>query len=113
MPDLFLNKLFSLKDQVAVITGGSGVLGGAMARGLALAGARVVVLGRNEARASAVVAAITASGGESMAVLANVRDRSQLETARDAVLKRWGNIDILVNAAGGNVPAATVTTDAT
>ncbi len=73
MSDLILNKLFSLKDRVAVVTGGSGVLGGAMAKGLALAGARVVVLGRNEARASAVVADITANGGESMAVLADVR----------------------------------------
>ena len=82
MSDLILNKLFSLKDRVAIVTGGSGVLGGAMARGLALAGARVAVLGRNEARASAVVADITANGGESMAVLADVSDRSQLNSQR-------------------------------
>ncbi|MBW4565074.1 MAG: SDR family oxidoreductase [Mojavia pulchra JT2-VF2] len=112
-PDLILHKLFSLKDQVAVVTGGSGVLGGAMARGLALAGARVAVLGRNEARAIAVVADITANGGESMAVLADVGDRSQLEIAKDSVLKHWGQIDILINAAGGNIPAATITPDAT
>lgn len=113
MPDLILHKLFSLKDQVAVVTGGSGALGGAIARGLSLAGARVAVLGRNEARAGAVVDAITAMGGESMAVLADVGDRSQLETAKSAILKRWGQIDILVNMAGGNVPAATIATDAT
>jgi NAD(P)-dependent dehydrogenase (short-subunit alcohol dehydrogenase family) len=112
-PNLILHKLFSLKDQVAVVTGGSGVLGGAMARGLALAGARVVVLGRNEVRAAAVVSDITANGGESMAVLADVSDRSQLEIARDTVLKHWGQIDILINAAGGNIPAATITPDAT
>ncbi|MBD2519466.1 SDR family oxidoreductase [Nostoc sp. FACHB-973] len=111
--DLILHQLFSLKDQVAVITGGSGVLGGAMARGLALAGARIVVLGRNEARADAVVADITANGGESMVVLADVGDRSQLEIAKDSILKHWGQIDILVNAAGGNIPAATITGDAT
>ncbi|MDZ8187583.1 MAG: SDR family oxidoreductase [Nostoc sp. ChiSLP02] len=111
-PDLILDKLFSLKDQVAVVTGGYGVLGGAMARGLALAGARVVVLGRNEVRADAVVADITANGGESMAVLADVGDRSQLEIAKHAILKHWGQIDILVNAAGGNIPAATITPDA-
>lgn len=104
MPDLILNKLFSLKDQVAVVTGASGVLGGAMARGLALAGAKVAVLGRNEARASAVVAEIAASGGESMAVLADVCDRSQLEIAKTAILKEWGQIDILVNMAGGMFP---------
>lgn len=113
MPDLILHKLFSLKDQVAVVTGGSGALGGAMARGLSLAGARVAVLGRNEARAGAVVDAITGMGGESMAVLADVSDRTQLETAKSAILQRWGQIDILVNMAGGNVPAATIGTDAT
>jgi ABC-type sugar transport system substrate-binding protein len=74
-------------------TGGSGVLGGAMARGLALAGARVVVLGRNEALAEAVIAEITANAGESMAVLAGVSDRSQLEIARDKTIQRWGQID--------------------
>lgn len=111
-PDLILDKLFSLKDHVAIVTGGYGVLGGAMARGLALAGARVVVLGRNETRADAVVADITANGGESMAVLADVGDRSQLEIAKHAILKHWGQIDILVNAAGGNIPAATITADA-
>ncbi|WP_138498092.1 SDR family oxidoreductase [Nostoc sp. PA-18-2419] len=110
-PDLILNQLFSLKDQVAVITGGSGVLGGAMAQGLALAGARVVVLGRNQARADAVVADISATGGESMAVLADVGDRLQLEIAKHTILKHWGQIDILVNAAGGNIPAATITAD--
>jgi NAD(P)-dependent dehydrogenase (short-subunit alcohol dehydrogenase family) len=111
MSDL-LHKLFSLKDQVAVVTGGSGALGGAMARGLALAGARVVVIGRNEPRADAVVADITANGGESIALLADVSDRSQLEIARYAILNHWGQIDILVNAAGGNIPAATITADA-
>lgn len=113
MPNLILDKLFSLQNQVAVITGGSGVLGGAIARGLGLAGARVAVLGRNEARAEAVVKDIIAHGGESVAVLADVSDRAQLEVARDAILQHWGQIDILINAAGGNVPAATITPDAT
>ncbi|MDZ8067051.1 MAG: SDR family oxidoreductase [Nostoc sp. DedQUE08] len=111
MSELILSKLFSLKERVAVVTGGSGVLGGAMAKGLALAGARVVVLGRNEVRAGAVVAEITANGGESMAVVADVSDRSQLEIARDVIIQRWDEIDILVNMAGGNIPAATITAD--
>ncbi|BAY98077.1 short-chain dehydrogenase/reductase SDR HrmU [Tolypothrix tenuis PCC 7101] len=113
MPNLILDRLFSLQGQVAVITGGSGVLGGAIARGLGLAGARVAVMGRNEARAEAVVKDIIANGGESLAVLADVSDRAQLEVARDAILQHWGQIDILINAAGGNIPAATITPDAT
>jgi NAD(P)-dependent dehydrogenase (short-subunit alcohol dehydrogenase family) len=108
-----LTELFSLDGQVAIVTGGTGVLGGAMARGLAQAGARVGVLGRRRAQAEQVVAAIEQAGGEALALPADVLQREQLEAARDAVLERWGRIDILVNAAGGNVPAATLAEGAT
>jgi NAD(P)-dependent dehydrogenase (short-subunit alcohol dehydrogenase family) len=108
-----LSKLFSLDGQVAVVTGGTGVLGGVMARGLAQAGARVGVLGRRQAQADMVVAEIARAGGEGLAVPADVLKKEQLEAARDALLDRWGQIDILVNAAGGNVPAATLTEGAT
>jgi NAD(P)-dependent dehydrogenase (short-subunit alcohol dehydrogenase family) len=104
-----LTDLFSLEGQVAIVTGGTGVLGGAMARGLARAGARVGVLGRRQAQADTVVAEIAQAGGEAMALPADVLKKEQLETARDALLDRWGRVDILVNAAGGNVPAATLT----
>ena len=102
------NNLFSLEGQVAVITGGTGVLGGAMARGLAQAGARVGVLGRRREQAEAVVTDIESLGGVGMALPADVLDRQQLEAARDAVLSQWGRLDILVNAAGGNMPSATL-----
>jgi NAD(P)-dependent dehydrogenase (short-subunit alcohol dehydrogenase family) len=102
-----LNDLFSLQGKVAVVTGGTGVLGGAMARGLALAGARVGILGRRAEQASQVIGAITGQGGEAIPLAADVLDRSQLEVARDTALARWGQIDILVNAAGGNLPGAT------
>ena len=101
-----LQQWFGLDDQVALITGGTGVLGGAMARGLAQAGARVAVLGRRREQAEAVVAAIAAEGGEALAVPADVLDRAQLEQARASLLERWGRLDILVNAAGGNMTAA-------
>lgn len=103
-----LTELFSLNGQVAVVTGGTGVLGGAMAQGLARAGARVGILGRRAPLAGEVAAKIQRAGGEALALPADVLDRDQLEAARQAVLDRWGRVDILVNAAGGNVPAATL-----
>jgi NAD(P)-dependent dehydrogenase (short-subunit alcohol dehydrogenase family) len=104
-----LTDLFSLEGRVAIVTGGTGVLGGAMARGLARAGARVGILGRRQAQADTVVAQIEQAGGAALALPADVLEKAQLEAARDAALERWGRIDILVNAAGGNVPAATLT----
>jgi NAD(P)-dependent dehydrogenase (short-subunit alcohol dehydrogenase family) len=103
-----LRDLFSLQGKVALVTGATGVLGGGMARTLASSGARVAVLGRREERASRVAGEIEAAGGESLALLADVLDKDRLETARGALLERWGRLDILVNAAGGNVPEATL-----
>ena len=103
-----LDELFGLSGRVAVVTGGTGVLGGAMARGLARAGARVGVLGRRREQAEVVAAEIAAAGGEALALAADVLERGQLEAARDQVLAHWGRLDILVNAAGGNLPAATL-----
>jgi NAD(P)-dependent dehydrogenase (short-subunit alcohol dehydrogenase family) len=93
---------------VAVVTGGTGVLGSAIARGLAGAGARVGVLGRREERAFAIANEIAGSGGEAIALPADVLRRKQLEAAWRRVQERWGRIDILVNAAGGNRPGAVV-----
>ena len=107
----FLSSLFALDGQVAVVTGGTGVLGSAMARGLAQAGATVAILGRDEARAAATVAAIRDADGDGWPLLADVLERSELEAARTEVLQRHGRIDILVNGAGGNRPGATVSQD--
>jgi NAD(P)-dependent dehydrogenase (short-subunit alcohol dehydrogenase family) len=107
------DRLFDLSGKVAVVTGATGVLGGAMARGLARAGARVGVLGRRKERAEEVAAEVGNRGGEALALPADVLNGEQLEAARDALLERWGRVDVLVNAAGGNVPAATVGEDAT
>lgn len=104
----FLPSLFSLDGRVAVITGGTGVLGSAMAQGLVQAGAKIAILGRRREQAEALVASIKAAGGTALALPADVLNREQLEGARDAVIDQWGRLDILVNAAGGNLPAATL-----
>jgi NAD(P)-dependent dehydrogenase (short-subunit alcohol dehydrogenase family) len=103
-----LEALFGLHGRVAVVTGGTGVLGRALAHGLAQAGARVGVLGRRREAAEAVAQEIAAAGGQAMALAADVLRREQLEAARAELLSRWGRLDILVNGAGGNSPAATV-----
>jgi NAD(P)-dependent dehydrogenase (short-subunit alcohol dehydrogenase family) len=108
MPGDWLRQQFSLDGQVAVVTGGGGALGGAMAHGLAQAGARVALVGRRQQRVEDAAAEIAATGAEAIGLPADVHDRSQLESVRDALLTGWGRIDILINAAGGNVPGATL-----
>ncbi|HYW25241.1 MAG TPA: SDR family oxidoreductase, partial [Terriglobales bacterium] len=101
-------ELFRLDGQVAVVTGATGVLGGAIARGLAAAGARVAVLGRRAQRAEEVAGDIRARGGAAEATPADVLDPAALERVREDLLARHGRIDVLVNAAGGNRPEAIV-----
>jgi NAD(P)-dependent dehydrogenase (short-subunit alcohol dehydrogenase family) len=103
-----LDQLFSLRGRVAVITGGTGVLGSAMAVGLAGAGARVGILGRRLERAMDVAAQIERAGGEAMPLPADVLVREELARCEKAVRERWGAVDILVNVAGGNLPQATL-----
>ena len=103
--------MFNLTNKVALTTGGTGVLGGALAHGLAKAGARVAVMGRREEKAQEVAKEIEDAGGEALALPADVLERSQLEGARDRLLEAWGGCDILVNGAGGNLPGATVVGD--
>ena len=109
----FLDDLFSLEGQVAVVTGGTGVLGGVMARGLARAGATTAIVGRRTDVAEEVARTIRESGGRAVAAPADVTDPGELRAAREAVFKACGRIDILVNAAGGNLPAATINPDST
>lgn len=104
---------FSLEGKVAVVTGGTGVLGGAMAHGLAGAGARVAILGRRAEKAAEVAAAIVAAGGTAMPLPADVLDAGSLRAARESLLANFGRVDILLNAAGGNMPGATVFGDLT
>lgn len=99
---------FSLEGKVAVVTGGTGVLGGAMARGLAEAGARVAVMGRRADVARQVAAEIVSAGHQAMPLPADVLDEESLKSANRSLMDSWGSVDILINAAGGNRPDATV-----
>lgn len=99
---------FSLKDKVIVITGGTGILGGSFVRAVAEAGAKVVIIGRDQARGEERVNEVRAIGGEAIFIKANVLDEKELLDAREHILDKWHTIDGLVNAAGGNVPNGTI-----
>jgi len=95
---------FSVKDKVIVVTGATGILGHSFINSIAEAGGIVAVLGRNEAVANERVAQIVASGGRAVALIADVLNEEQLVAARQKLLDKYGKIDGLVNAAGGNRP---------
>lgn len=97
---------FRLHGMVAVVTGGTGVLGSVMVRALAAAGARVAIVGRRAAVAERLAAEVRVAGHEALATPADVLDATALEGVREAVLERWGRLDLLVNAAGGHDPGA-------
>jgi NAD(P)-dependent dehydrogenase (short-subunit alcohol dehydrogenase family) len=98
----YLNSLFSLDGRVAVIIGGTGELCGAMAEGLAGAGAEVVLVGRNEEKAKARLAKIAAAGGKGWFHAAEATDQAQLQGLLAAVLQRSGRVDVVINGAGVN-----------
>lgn len=98
--------LFSLEGRVAAVSGGYGVLGGVLATSLAQAGVKVAIVGRRREKAEEQVDAIRRAGGEAMVALADVVDEAQIAAACGEILGAWGRLDILINAAGGNMPAA-------
>jgi NAD(P)-dependent dehydrogenase (short-subunit alcohol dehydrogenase family) len=106
-----MNTLFNLDNEVAVVIGGTGVLGGGLAEGLAASGAQVAIVGRNAQRGQARVDAIKANGGSAIFVAADASDRVALEQARESITEILGAPTILVNAAGGNDPKVTVTSE--
>jgi len=106
MPAPVSGSPFAVTGRVAVVTGGYGVLGGAIAAGLARAGAVIAILGRRPEAAAAQAAAIRRAGGDASVLIADVLDEGQVRRARDELLKARGRVDILINAAGGNVARA-------
>lgn len=105
------SNLFDLSNEVAVVIGATGVLGGALAEGLAQAGAKVAVLGRSAERGEARVQAIKQAGGTAQFFSADAMDRASVKAAHEAVTAALGAPTILVNAAGGNDPKVTVTAE--
>lgn len=99
---------FSLKGQVIIVTGGTGILGDAFIKGIVAAGGAVGILGRNEALATQRAAAVNAAGGKAIALIADVLNEEQLMAAKIKILDAFGRIDGLVNGAGGNMPEALV-----
>ncbi len=98
----YLESLFSLDGQVAVVIGGTGVLGGAMCDGLAGAGAHVVVAGRSAQRGGARAAEIEAAGGAAEFAAVDVTSRDSIAALREQIVAKHGHVDILVNCAGVN-----------
>ena len=108
-----MNNLFNIKDNVTVITGGTGVLGRAIAKYLALEGAKVIILGRKEEIGNAIVEEITKEGGCCEFMKTDVMDKAVVQQNCDDIIAKYGRIDTLLNAAGGNMPGATITPDQT
>ncbi|MCL2650688.1 MAG: SDR family oxidoreductase [Candidatus Azobacteroides sp.] len=104
-----MNEMFSIKGQVAVISGAGGVLGGSIAKSFIKEGAKVVAIDIREENLNNRVAELKKLGGEAIGIVGNVLDIDSLEKVSEEILNRWGSIDILLNIAGGNIPGATLT----
>jgi len=103
--------LFDVRGCTVVITGGSGHFGRAIALALAQAGAHIAILGRHIESAQTVAGVIQSEGGTAIAVTCDVMSRASLEQSCEQILSVFGQVDILINAAGGNSPAATTSSE--
>jgi len=103
-----MSNIFSVKDKVVVITGGTGVLGSCIGKYLASEGAKVVILGRRKEEGDAIVKEIKDNGGEAMFLVTDVMDKDVVERNCADILAAYGKVDSLLNAAGGNMPGATI-----
>ncbi len=106
--DLSPQKLFSVENKSVVLTGGTGVLGSVMAKNLAAAGANVSILGRRSDAGNDLVNEIKKAGGKASFFQTDVLNKESLLETKKGILKTAGRIDVLINAAGGNMPGATI-----
>lgn len=111
MDRVFVESLFSLEGKVVAVTGGGGVLCGALSRALARMGAQVAVLDLFLEPAQAVADEIVQAGGEAIAIQSDVLDRTSVVSAAEALLAAYGRVDMLINGAGGNKREATTTAE--
>ena len=113
MPDkqFDVQALFDMRGRTTVVTGGSGHLGRVMASALAQAGVKVAILGRHEETAKKVAQSIQAEGGTALGIACDVLSRADLEQSREQITSAFGPVDMLINAAGGNSPAATTSAE--
>lgn len=107
------SNLFSIKNKVAVISGGGGVLGSNIAKHFLKAGAKVVIIDIRQEQLDAKLNEFKAISEHCIGYIGNVLDKDNLENVRQKIINKWNRIDILVNAAGGNIPGATLTTEQT
>lgn len=103
-----MKNLFDIQGNVIVITGGTGVLGREIGEYLALQGAHVVLLGRKETVGREIEEDIKGKGGDALFMKCDVMSQESVEKVCAAVLERYGKVDALLNAAGGNMPGATI-----
>ncbi|MEP6806333.1 MAG: SDR family oxidoreductase [Flavobacterium sp.] len=106
-----MDSVFNLEGKIALITGGAGVLGSNFANVLAKQGVIVGIVSQSIEKANKIVETIENNGGKAFAIQANVLNKEELEKARDFIVERYGKLDILINAAGGNMPGATISPD--
>jgi NAD(P)-dependent dehydrogenase (short-subunit alcohol dehydrogenase family) len=107
----FLDGLFGLDGEIAVVGGGTGILGGVIAEYLGVAGAKVAILGRNQEQGQLRVEAIKAGGGEAVFVPYVATDADSVAEAHARVQESFGTVTVAVNAVGGNHPSAVVSAD--
>jgi NAD(P)-dependent dehydrogenase (short-subunit alcohol dehydrogenase family) len=108
VPEKMYIGMFDIKGKIAVITGGYGVLGSSMADCLSKNGVRVAIVGRRADKGEPLAAKLSANSTEAIFCQADVLDKEALQQACDTIVAKWGRIDILINAAGGNMPGATI-----
>ena len=103
-----MQNLFDIKDYVVVITGGTGILGRCIAKYLAQEGAKVIILGRKEEVGRKIADDIVAAGGQCEFMKTDVMNQAVVEKNCSDILAKYGKVDTLLNAAGGNMPGATI-----